>query len=160
MNSSVDVDWQSCIAGSCVKQNAQPLQQRPCPSRSSLRVEAQARMLLLPDEEHFASTRCMYLSISCGWLQLDWTMVLQAKQQASTRTMAATMEAPSAPSTSETYPTEAARRTAFSEELTPELVRMSSMPTRLAQDSLYCCRADATTQSPLSIMPVTWCRDC
>ena len=32
------------------------------------------------------------------------------------------MEAPSAPSTSQTYPTEAARRTAFTEEITPELV--------------------------------------
>ena len=49
-------------------------------------------------------------------------VLLQAKQQASTKTMAATMEAPSALSTSQTYPTEAARKTAFSEDLTPELV--------------------------------------
>ena len=35
------------------------------------------------------------------------------------------MEAPSAPSTSQTYPTEAARRTAFTEEITPELVWLS-----------------------------------
>ena len=35
------------------------------------------------------------------------------------------MEAPSAPSSSHTYPTEAARRTAFTEEITPELVWLS-----------------------------------
>ena len=49
-------------------------------------------------------------------------VVLQAKQQASVKTMAATMEAPSALSTSQSCPTEAARKTAFSEDLTPELV--------------------------------------
>ena len=78
---------------------------------------------------------------SCGSQQVNNTMALQAKQQASTRTMAATMEAPPAPDTSQSYPTEAARRTAFSNDMTPELVRL---PFMLFHVSAYACGGRCT----------------
>ena len=76
----------------------------------------------------------------------------QVKHSSSTRTMAATMEAPSAPSASQTYPTPAARETAFTENLTPELVCTLIGSCSLSTLSAFVCSTYLDT-SPTMMQP-------